>query len=133
MKHATTTRAIFAVAAAYDAVLGVAFLGFGPQLFDHFQIVHPNHWAYIQFPAAVLVIFALMFAAVAVAPQRNRNLIPYGILLKAAYASVVAYHWITADLAFVWKPLAAADAVFALTFIYAYLTLKPANTRANTA
>ena len=33
----------------------------------------PNHWAYVQFPAALLVIFALMFVAIASAPRHEQR------------------------------------------------------------
>ena len=49
----------------------------------------PNHLGYMQFPAALLIIFASMFVAVAWRPGRNANLILYGIRLKAAYCATV--------------------------------------------
>ena len=94
--------ALFGVAAAYDGLLGIAFL---------------------LFPAALLVIFGLLFLNVAWRPHANRNLIPYGILLKVAYCAVVFGHWFTADIPGMWKPLAFADAAFAVLFVWAYVRL----------
>ena len=52
----------------------------------------PNHWGYVQFSAALLIIFGLMFLAAARRPIANRNLLPYCFLLKIAYSGVVFDH-----------------------------------------
>jgi hypothetical protein len=77
----------------------------------------------VQFPAALLVVFALMFLAVARDPERNRNLIPYGILLKVAYCGIVTYYWIVTGVPDMWKPFAAADFAFLVGFAWAYAAL----------
>ena len=61
----STIRLLFAVAGVYDFFIGLAFLLFGPRLFDSAGVPQPNHWAYIQFGALLLVVFGLMFFAVA--------------------------------------------------------------------
>lgn len=126
-----TTRAIrvlFAVAAVYDGVLGLAFLIAGESLFERFGVTPPNHWGYIQFPALLLITFGLMFWQIANDPGRNRNLIPYGVGLKVSYCAVVFYHWLGAGIPPLWKPFAVADLVFAVLFVWAYLALaKPGN------
>ena len=38
------------------------------------EVTPPNHWAYVQFPAALLVIFGLMFVAIAQDPVANRGI-----------------------------------------------------------
>src|SRR5262245_61841590 len=90
-------RLLFVVAGAYDFLIGLAFLCFGPQLFDATGVPHPNHWAYAQFGSLMLVVFGAMFFAVAHDPVGNRNLIPYGMLLKLSYVGLVAYYWVTTD------------------------------------
>lgn len=92
MKPPSNLFLLFVIAALYDGFLGLAFLFAGPQLFDLFNVTPPNHFGYVQFPAAILIIFALMFLAVALKPVQNRNLIPYGILLKVSYCGVVFFH-----------------------------------------
>ena len=108
--------ALFAVAAVYDGLLGSAFLIANRVLFSWFGVTPPNHPGYVQFPAALLIIFAIMFIAVAVNPSRNGNLIPYGILLKVAYCGVVSYHWFTTDLPNLWKPFCIFDLIFLIFF-----------------
>jgi hypothetical protein len=122
---------LFIIAALYDGVLGIGFLFAGPTLFEWFSVTPPNHWGYVQFPAVLLVIFALMFAAVAMDPVRNRNLIPYGILLKLAYCGVVCFHWFTADIPDMWKPFAVVDFLFLLTFCWAYVIIRKPVTQEN--
>lgn len=117
-------RVLFVVAALYDGILGIAFLVAAPALFEWVGITPPNHFGYVHFPAALLIVFALMFWAIARNPVANRDLVPYGILLKVSYCAVVFYHWFTAGVPFIWKPFAIADLVFLVLFIWAYSLLK---------
>jgi hypothetical protein len=120
MKTKTAVWGLFIVAALYDGLLGVAFLCAAPALFERFQVTPPNHFGYIHFPAALLIVFALMFVAVARNPIANRNLIPYGMLLKVSYCGATFYHWFSAGIPGVWKPFAILDALFLVAFIWAY-------------
>ena len=113
-------KVLFLVAAAYDGILGLAFLFASARLFDAFGVTPPNHWGYVHFPAALLVVFAVMFLAIARNPEGNRNLIPYGIMLKAAYCGVAIWHWATAGIPGMWKPFAITDLVFGVLFVWAY-------------
>jgi hypothetical protein len=113
-------RVLFAIAGLYDLLIGLAFLGFGQQIFDAGRVPHPNHWAYIQFGSLLLVIFGIMFFAVAYAPQSNRNLIPYGMLLKVSYAGLVVYYSFIQDVPMLFKPFAVIDATMFVLFALAY-------------
>jgi len=124
MKKKTAIAWLFVVAALYDGVLGALFLVAGPAMFKWYQVTPPNHYGYVQFPALLLIIFALMFLAVAISPQRNRNLIPYGMLLKVAYCGTVFCYWFTVGIPTMWKPFAICDLVFLLFFGWAYLALR---------
>jgi hypothetical protein len=97
----------------------------GPALFERFQVTPPNHFGYIQFPAALLIVFALMYAAVARRPITNRNLIPYGMLLKVSYCGVAFYHWFAAGIPWIWKPFAILDLIFLVAFLWAYSSIPP--------
>lgn len=119
------TSLLFAVAALYDGVLGLIALFAGGALFRWFGVTPPNHPGYVQFPGALLIVFALMFAAVARDPARNRGLIPYGMLLKVSYCGVIFFHWFTSGLPDMWKPFAITDAVFLALFVWAYASLRP--------
>jgi hypothetical protein len=119
----STTRLLFAIAGGYDFIIGVAFLGFGPQLFDATNVPHPNHWGYLQFASLMLMIFGLMFCAIASDPIAHRNLIPYGMLLKLSYVAVVSYYWATTDVPLLFKPFAIIDAAMFILFVMAYRAL----------
>jgi len=123
MKTTRLITALFVVAALYDAVLGVAFLMAPAWVYRVADITPPNHWAYVQFPAALLVIFGLMFAAIAAKPTENRNLIPYGILLKAAYCGIVFWYWTAEGIPGLWKPFAVIDLVMGILFLWSYRQL----------
>ncbi len=116
-------RLLFFVAALYDGVIGVVFLGWGPQLFEEAGVPFPNHWGYIEFGALLLVIFGVMFLTVAAAPRSNRNLIPFGVLLKLSYTGLVGYYWVTTDLPLLFKPFAIVDGIMLILFIMAYQSL----------
>jgi hypothetical protein len=123
----TAKRAIpllFILAAVYDGLLGAAFLFASASLFTWFGVTPPNHVGYVQFPAALLIVFAVMFAAIAVNPVRNRNLIPYGVLLKVSYCGVVLFHWLTSGLPGMWKPFCIFDLGFLALFVWAWAVLR---------
>ncbi len=125
MKIPTWIRPLFALAALYDGVLGLAFLAAPGTPFRLFAVTPPNHMGYVQFPAALLLIFALMFLAVARDPVANRNLIPFGVLLKLAYCLVAGWYWAAGGLPGMWKPFVVVDVVLAVLFVGAARALRP--------
>ena len=118
-----TIAALFWLAAAYDGLLGLVFLAWPGAPFEHFRVAPPNHPAYVQFPAALLIVFGIMFVMVARRPEANRNLIPYGVLLKVSYCGVAFWYWIRQGIPDMWKPFALADLVFLALFLAAYRRL----------
>jgi hypothetical protein len=120
MKDDRLVSTLFTIAGLYDGILGAAFLIAPAALFNRFGVTPPNHFGYVQFPAALLIVFAIMFFAVALDPRANRNLIPYGILLKASYCGLVFGYWFTQGLPNMWKPFAVADVLFAALFFWAW-------------
>ncbi|MBP7149314.1 MAG: hypothetical protein KBD01_17425 [Acidobacteria bacterium] len=118
---------LFWVAALYDGILGLAFLAAPNYPFAIAHVTPPNHVGYVQFPAALLLIFALMFAAIALEPARRRPLIVYGILLKLAYCGVAGFHWAATGIPTMWKPFVVIDLVMGMLFAWAYAKLPPRN------
>lgn len=123
MKSMRWIHALFIVAAVYDGLLGIVFLAAPGWAFDTVEVTPPNHWGYVQFPAALLALFALMFVAIARNPIGNRSLIPYGIGLKVSYCAVTFTYWAMGGLPWIWKPFAVADLVMAILFAWAWATL----------
>jgi hypothetical protein len=123
MSAAKWISPLFWLAAAYDGVLGVLFLVAPTWAFEQFDVTRPNHMGYVQFPAALLIIFGLIFAAIASDPVRNRGLIVYGILLKVAYCGVTSYYWLTEGIPVIWKPFVVIDLVMLVLFVAAYAAL----------
>ena len=118
-----TISGLFLVAALYDGLLGLAFLVAADRIFQSAQVTPPNHFGYVQFPGAILMVFGIMFAAIALRPRENRNLIPYGILLKVCYCGVAGYHWLVGGIPFLWKPFVVIDLIFLVLFALAYRAL----------
>ena len=123
MKINKTVSAIFYLGAIYDGLLGILFLFMPNRIFEFFNVTPPNHYGYVQFPGALLIVFAIMFFNVAYNPLKNRNLIPYGILLKASYCSVVFWYWFFSSIPYMWKPFAIFDLIFGILFVWAYSAL----------
>jgi hypothetical protein len=124
MKSRASISLLFTVAAIYDALLGGAFLFFGTRLFEWFGVIPPNHLGYLHFPAALLLVFALMFVAIARDPYANRNLLPYAMLLKLSYCGVVLFHWASTGIPFMWKPFCLLDLIFLVLFAWAAASLR---------
>lgn len=118
-----TVSLLFVVAALYDGLLGLIFLFAGNSVFVHVGVTPPNHWGYVQFPAALLITFGIMFSMIAKNPVANRNLIPYGVLLKVSYCGVVFFYWMGPGIPGMWKPLAVIDLIFLVLFAWAYRAL----------
>ncbi len=126
MKPLRWIRGLFVLAALYDGVLGIAFLFTPTWVYETFDVTPPNHWGYIRFPAALLIVFAVMFAAIVRNPIRNRGLILYGIALKVSYCAVAISYWAMTDIPGMWKPFAIIDLLMAALFVWAYAAIGPA-------
>lgn len=110
-------RPLFVVAALYDFGLGMAFLLAWSVIYARFGVAPPNHPAYVQFGAAAIAIFGVGFWWVAQAPERNRDIIKLGVLLKLAYASTVLTYWVQGRIPAMWVPFAWIDLVFMVAFL----------------
>ena len=123
MKKTLLASVLFYIAAAYDGILGIVFLASPMSVFEHFEITPPNHAGYVQFPAMLLIVFAVLFFNIARKPVENRNLIFYGILLKVSYCTVVFAYWFTDGIPIIWKPFAICDLIFIVLFILSWRSL----------
>jgi hypothetical protein len=122
--NARLISALFLLTALYDGVLGLVFLAAPSAVFQWADVPPPNHLGYVQFPAALLVIFGLMFLSVARDPFVHRDLMIYGILLKASYSGLVFWYWFTTGIPGLWKPFAVIDLVTAILFAWSYATVQ---------
>jgi len=118
MQSLLPVRVLYGVAAAFIAA--------APQIYARVGITPPNHWGYIHFAAGMLAIFGYMFLRIALSPVENRNLVPYGVLLKICYVATVAWHWYFGGIPAMWKYFAFADAVFAILFVWSLGQLRVA-------
>ncbi|MCG3196074.1 MAG: hypothetical protein GHCLOJNM_00545 [bacterium] len=112
-------RPLFLIAAAYDFVLGIAFLIAAPYFYRILEITPPNHWGYVQFGAGVVATFGIGFWFVARHPARNIDIIKMGVLLKLTYSLTVFYHQLFGTIPGIWVPFAWFDAAFLVAFLFA--------------
>lgn len=125
----SNVRVLFLVAGLYDFLIGLAFLLWGARLFESAGLAQPNHWGFVQFGALLLLIFGGMFLAVANRPLANRNLIPFGVLLKASYVGLVGYYWATTGCPLLFKPFLVVDLVMLVLFVVAFFSTQGESTK----
>jgi hypothetical protein len=120
-------KALFVVAGIFDTVLGAVSLVASAPIFRAAGVTPPNHFGYIQFPALLVIIFGIMFFRIAANPVARRELIPYGMALKASYFGVVFWYQLTSGVPSLWIPWAWVDLAFFILFFLAWrsLALKP--------
>ena len=123
------TKLLFAVSAVYDGFLGLAFFLFSGRIFQAFGVPPPNHPGYVKFPALLLLTFGFMFLQIARDPERRRELIVYGICLKAAYSGLIFWYQATRGVPGMWIPWAWADLAFLVLYV---LALRPARAAGRT-
>ena len=116
-------KPFFLISALYDGVLGVAFVVAPAQIFAMYAVEPPNHMAYVQFPALLLILFGIMFYRVAMDPVRNRDLILYGCGLKVSYCSIAFWYELTTGVPSMWIPWAWADLVFLALFVISWRSI----------
>jgi hypothetical protein len=128
--RASWVRPLFLFAGIYDIVLGVGyFIAFKP-IYERFAIPLPNHDAYVQLPAALIAIFGIGFCLVSRAPERNRDLITLGVLMKLAFSGIVLSYAFRDAIPPMWVPLAWIDLAFMLAFIAALMAPGPGAAKA---
>jgi hypothetical protein len=118
-------RPLFLVAAAYDFILGLAYLLAYPAIYTRYGVGLPNHPGYVQLNAIFVAIFGIGFWFVAQAPERNRDIIKLGVMLKLAYAGLVLGYYVKGMMPMMWIPWAIIDLLFMLAFLAALRALPP--------
>ena len=116
-------RPLFVAAAAYDFGLGVLFLLAWPAIYARFGVTPPNHPGYVLFGAAAIAIFGVGFWFVSRAPERNRDIVKLGILVKLAYATTVLAYAARGRMPAMWVPFAWIDLAFLVAFVAALRAL----------
>ena len=116
-------KPFYVISGLYDGVLGLAFLLAPGAIFAMYAVEPPNHMAYVQFPALLLIVFGVMFFRIAMDPVKNRELILYGCALKVSYCSMVFFYMATTSVPAMWVPWAYADLVFLVLFVMTWRSL----------
>jgi len=116
-------RILFVLAALYEGLLGLLFLIAPGYAFEVAEVTPPNHMGYVQFPAALLIVFALLFWNIARDPVAGCGLIPYGIGLKLSYVALVFGYELTEGIPSMWIPFAWADLAFLALFAWAWASI----------
>ncbi len=113
-------KVLLIVCAIYDGLLGLVALLIPATVFRLTGVTPPNHMGYVQFPALLLLIFAIMFFRAAGDPVARKDAIAYGMALKASYFGLVFYYQINGGVPALWIPCALADVVFFALFLIAW-------------
>ncbi len=113
-------KTVFLIAGLYDLILGSAYLVGHETLFTAFNVPAPGHPTYVEFPALLLALFGVMFLQISTDPVRYREMMPYGMGLKAAFAGLAFGYHFTSGVSFMWLPLATIDLIFLIVFVLAW-------------
>jgi len=118
-------RIILILCGVFDGVVGAVFAIAPATMFRIFGVVPPNHYGYVQFPALLLIIFAVMFFRAASDPVARREVLLYGAALKASYSGLVFWYQLHGGVPSLWIPWAWADAAFLLLLLFAWKASAP--------
>ncbi len=97
------------ICAIYDLALGIVFLFAYKPILTQFGVTLPNHPAYVQFAAAMVTVIGIGFWYVAQAPERNRDILKLGLLVKVAYVVIVFGYYFKGEMPGMWVPMGIAD------------------------
>jgi uncharacterized membrane protein HdeD (DUF308 family) len=122
-------RSLFAIAAVYDVLLGIAFTFFPTRAFDALGIREklPAFGGYLTLLGAFVLVIGIAYVLIARGDlRRNVDLILVGTLYKLAYSATAFYYWLAGDLPhFIFGALfGVADAVFFVLMAECYWRLK---------
>lgn len=118
-------KVMFVIAGVYDAALGFLFLVAGTAIYRYAGVTPPNHIGYVQFPALLLITFGIMFLEIAKDTIKHRDLILYGVALKASYCGVIFWHELHGGIPMLFLPWAWADLAFLVLFLIAWRHTAP--------
>lgn len=124
-------KAVFAVAAIYDIVLGVAFILFYDPVLDALDITPPDNTSYIHLSAVFVLVQGISYVFAWWDLHGNIGIVRVGVIYKAAYFLVALYYLVTDDLLhWVFFAFGVADLVFMLLFLGALAALRSSRTAA---
>lgn len=98
MRNKKFYKIVFAIAAAYDLILGLAFFFFYKSTYAMFEIELPETEAYLQLAAAFVFAQGILYYFVYRNLRRNVDIVKVAIAYKIAYAWVALYNWATGEL-----------------------------------
>ena len=121
-------RSLFALAAVYDALLGITFTFFPVRAFDALGIREklPAFGGYLTLLGAFVFVIGIAYFLIARGDlPRNRDLILVGTLYKLAYSASAFYYWSAGDIPHVIfvAVFGVADAVFFILMAECYFSL----------
>ncbi|MFA4843980.1 MAG: hypothetical protein WC632_03405 [Candidatus Margulisiibacteriota bacterium] len=122
MKAHWWIKYLFALVGCVELAVGLAFI-FWPDLVFRLSGIAPVSPEYIQLPAYLIMVFGLIMFRVARDPARNRDLIIYPSLFKAAFIGVVLYNYYYGRMSPLWIAFAGFDLVYLAGFIIAWFSL----------
>lgn len=108
------------VSGLYDLILGIMFALIPATLYHTFAVTPPNHYAYVRFPALLLILFGTMFLRAAGDPVGRRDVLLYGAGLKISYCAVVFWYQFRHAMPSIWIPFAWLDMAFLILFLVAW-------------
>ena len=111
------TRPVLLLCAAYDGLIGLAFLFFAEPIFRALGMENAADPVYVQLAAGLIAIMGLGFFLAWRDPLLNRDLVMLGTVFKAFYILLAAYALVRGEVPHaVFLVFAAIDVVFLIVF-----------------
>jgi hypothetical protein len=118
-------RKLFTIAAAFNAIVGIAFLVAMPQFAHLIQMSPvPSDPLFAHLGAVLVLTFGWGYWRIARDPIANRPIIHMGILGKSLVVIACYYDWLTGNTNWPFAFLVTGDAVFVVLFVD-YLRRRP--------
>jgi hypothetical protein len=113
---------LFAFVGCVEFAVGLSFIFLQGLVFQLAGIasVSPE---YVQLPAYLIMVFGLIMFQIARDPVKNRDLIIYPALFKAAFIGVVFYNYYFGRMSPLWIAFVGFDVVYLIGFIFAWRSL----------
>ncbi|HEX4308425.1 MAG TPA: hypothetical protein VHZ25_00285 [Acidobacteriaceae bacterium] len=118
-------RIVLILCGIFDGLVGTIFAIAPATMFRLFTVAPPNHYGYVQFPALLLIIFAVIFFRAAADPIGRRDTILYGVALKASYSGLVFWYQLHGGVPSLWIPWAWTDAVCLVLLLLGWFSVRP--------
>ena len=117
MRATAAERSLFGVAAAFNWIVALALAVPGDFAWRLVGLARPTETLFVHLFAAMVAVFGLAYAWIALDPAGKRSLITIAAIGKLCVLPIALVHYLGGSIPFSLVPAAAGDVVFAALFL----------------